>query len=462
MGKRHNARCKINKIYNFYEQNNMITRRKFAKISTLAGIGITTSLARPSFAEATKKVSPNDKINIGLIGCRSMGWANLKDFIGNSDVECVALCDVDQAVLDERVKDVFEKTGKKPLVFSDYRKLLDIKEIDVVVIATPDHWHCLPFVDACKAGKDVYVEKPLSNSIAECDIMLKAAKKYNRIVTVGQQQRSGIEWIKIMELIKGGTLGEVKRINCWANFKYGAGKPRIPDSEPPQSVDYDRWLGPAPLRPFNANRFHGLWRLNWDYGGGLATDWGVHLLDMALWAKGDTHQFPQSVVASGGIMRFPGNEIQTPDTLSVIFNYGDWLLSWEHNCGLETGPWGRNYGVSFIGTNGTIIANRESWELVPEEKNSKPLTEAVSLQQNKQNSHQKHVRNFLDAVKSRKQPDCGIEIGHAAAVTAHLGNLAYRTGKVLKYDHIRKTFNDSKADKLIKPGYRSPYVFPTI
>jgi predicted dehydrogenase len=440
----------------------MLTRRSFSKISTVAGLGMIAGIPGTVLANKSKSISANNKINVGLIGCRSMGWANLKDFIRNSDVECVALCDVDQAVLDERVKDVFEKTGKKPLVFNDYRRLLDLKEIDAVIIATPDHWHCLPFVDACKAGKDIYVEKPLSNSIAECDIMLEAAKKYNRIVTVGQQQRSGDEWEKIMKLIRSGALGDVKRINCWANFNYGAGKPRVANSKPPWGVEYNQWLGPAPFRPFNINRFHGLWRLNWDYGGGLATDWGVHLLDMALWAKGDTGQFPKTVMASGGIMRFPGNEIQTPDTLSVIFNYGDWLLSWEHNCGLETGPWDRNYGVSFIGTKGILVANRESWELVPEEKNGKPLAKAVPLQENKQNAHQKHVRNFLDAVKSRKEPGCSIVIGHTAAVTAHLGNIAYRTGNVLRYDTINKAFNNPKADKLIRPAYRSPYVFPTL
>lgn len=440
----------------------MITRRNFTKISTIAGMGIAAGITAPTAKGQTKGVSANEKIFVGLIGCRSMGWADLKDFIGNPDVECIALCDVDQAVLDERVKDVFEKTGKKPLVYNDYRKLLDVKEIDVVIIATPDHWHCLPFVDACKAGKDIYVEKPISNSIAECNIMLQAAQKYNRIVTVGQQQRSGTEWAKIMELIRAGTLGEVKRINCWANFNYGAGRPKIPDSSPPQSVDFNQWLGPAPVRTFNANRFHGLWRMNWDYGGGLATDWGVHLIDMALWAKGDTGRFPENVVASGGIIRFPGNEIQTPDTLNVVYNYGDWIMQWEHNGGIETGPWNRNYGVSFIGSKGTILANRESWQLIPEEKKNVATIEAIPPQENSQNMHQVHVRNFLNAVKTRKQPDCTIQIGHVAAVTAHLGNLAYRSKALLTFDNANVTFNNPEADKLITPNYRSPYKFPTL
>lgn len=440
----------------------MITRREFNKISALAGMGIITGITSPVLANQIKSSSVNNTINIGVIGCRSMGWANLKDFIENPDVECIALCDVDQEVLDERVKDVFERTGKKPLVFNDYRKLLDLKEVDAVIIATPDHWHCLPFVDACKAGKDIYVEKPISNTIAECNIMREATKKYKRIVTVGQQQRSGIEWAKIMELIHTGTLGDVKRINCWANFNYAAGKPKVPDSTPPQSVNYDQWLGPAPSRPFNENRFHGLWRMDWDYGGGLATDWGVHLLDMALWAKGDTHQFPQTVMASGGIMRFPMNEIQTPDTFNVIYNYGDWILQWEHNSGIQTGPWNRNYGVSFVGAKGTIVANRDSWELIPEKKGDKPLTEAIPLQICEQDSHQRHVRNFLDSVKSREQSACNIEIGHTAAVTAHLGNISARAKALLAYDEKNNTFNNQEADKFIKPQYRSPFKFPTV
>lgn len=440
----------------------MVTRREFTKISSMAGIGIATTISVPATKSQVKGISANDKINVGLIGCRSMGWTDLKDFIRNQDVECVALCDVDQKVLDERVNNVFELTGKKPVVFKDYKRLLDFKDIDVAIIATPDHWHCLPFVDACKAGKDIYVEKPLANSIAECNIMLDAARKYNRIVAVGQQQRSGVEWINIMNLIKSGTLGEVKRINCWANFNYGSGKPKVSDSTPPTEVDYNQWLGPAPLRSFNENRFHGFWRMNWDYGGGLMTDWGVHLIDMALWAKGDTQKFPESVVASGGIMRFPENEIQTPDTLSVVYNYGDWLLQWEHNGGIQTGPWNRNYGVSFVGTKGSIIANRESWELVSEEKNNKPLITGFPQQINKQNEHQIHVRNFLDAVKSRKQPACDIETGHTAALTAHLGNIAVRTNSVLAYSGVYKTFSNPELDKYIKPEYRTPYNFPKL
>jgi len=432
-------------------------------MATTAGLGVTLGMEEGRGNAVTAgRVSVNDKIQVGLIGCRSMGWTNLVDFIRNSDVECLALCDVDSNILEERAHELFLKYGKKPDVFDDYRKMLDMDEIDVVIIATPDHWHCLPFVDACKAGKDIYVEKPLANSIAECDIMLKAAKKHGRIVAVGQQQRSGAEWLKIMELIRSGAIGEVKRVNCWGNFKYGAGRPRVPDSDPPPGVDYDRWLGPASKQPFNTNRFHGFWRLHWEYGGGLATDWGVHLLDMALWAKGDTGQFPQTVMSSGGILRFPENDIQTPDTLNVTFNYGDWLLSWEHNCGLESGPWNRNYGVAFVGVDGTIVANRESWELIPERNGDEPLIRAVPLQENRHNAHQPHVRSFLDAVRNRKQPACSIEIGYAAAVTAHLGNIAYRTGKILFYDITRHTFNDREADKLIKPNYRPPYVFPTL
>lgn len=439
-----------------------ITRRKFAKISAFAGVSAVSGIPTTIFSSPDKRSLLNDTINVGLIGCRSMGKVNLNAFIANPDVECIALSDVDQDVLHEREQDVVNKTGRKPLAFNDYRKLLEMKDIDVVIIATPDHWHCLPFVDACKAGKDIYIEKPLSNSIAECDIMLEATKKYNRIVAVGQQQRSGSEWNKIIKLVRSGTIGDVTKINCWGNFNYGAGRPIVSDSEPPKNVDYDQWLGPAPYRPFNKNRFHGLWRMNWDYGGGLATDWGVHLLDMALWAKGDTHQFPQTAMASGGIMRFPKNEIQTPDTFNVIYNYGDWMLHWEHNSGIQIGPWNRNYGVSFIGTKATIVANRESWELIPEKKNNKSLTRAIPLQVCNQNSHQKHVRNFLDAVKSRNQPACSIEMGHSAAVTAHIGNIASRTNKVLTYDGVNKTFNDKVADKLIKPDYRAPFIFPTL
>jgi len=225
-------------------------------------------------------------------------------------------------------------------------------------------------------------------------------------------------------------------------------------------VNYDLWLGPAPKRPFNANRFHGSWRFYWEQGGGLMTDWGVHLLDIPLWAM--NVRVPQSVSSSGGIYAYPDNAIETADTQSVIYDFGAFLLEWDHAGGITKGLYGRNYGVAFIGNNGTVVVNREGWELIPETDGSNTRMEAIPLQQADHKDHEKHVRNFVDCLKSRERPICDIEFGRNSAVVAHLGNIAYRTGNKLFWDDEKKTFgNDAKANGLIRPEYRAPWKFPS-
>ena len=260
----------------------MVTRRDFLKkMGTLAMAGaVSPSLVNAKSPKASV-MGANDRINIGLIGCRSMGWTDLLNAINVPGVECVALCDIDKNILDSRAAELTKNKGKKPEIYGDYRKLLERKDIDAVLIGTPDHWHCLQLVDACAAGKDVYVQKPIANSIAECDMMAKAAKHYNRVVSVGQQQRSAKLWIEMKKFIDSGQLGHISRVNVWANFRYAAILNPAKDSEVPAHIDFDMWLGPAPERTYNASRHHGSWRMFWDYGGGLLTDWGVHLLDMA-------------------------------------------------------------------------------------------------------------------------------------------------------------------------------------
>jgi predicted dehydrogenase len=437
----------------------MTNRRSFIKTSSslLAGTLLTPML----YDKLHAGVSQNDKIQVALIGCRGMGFYNLEDHLKISEVECVALCDVDENILNERAKKVTEITGKTPKLYKDYRKVLEDKDIDVVIVGTPDHWHCLPTVEACQVGKDVYVEKPLANSIAECQVMLKAARKYNRVVQVGQQQRSGQHWQDCIALVKSGKLGTIRKIKTWGYFDYGKGNPRIPDSEVPTGVDYDFWLGPAPKRPFNKNRFHGSWRHFWDQGGGLMTDWGVHLLDVPLWAM--DVKTPNAIMASGGIYSYPENCIETADTLNVLYDFGKFTLEWDHAGGLGKGIYGRNYGVAFIGNNGTLVVNREGWEVIAESLNGVDKTEIIPLQLADKADHLKHVQNFIECLKSRKQPACDIEFGHNAALVAHMGNIAYRTGNKLQWDAEKGKFkDDAKANSFLKPDYRTPWKFPNV
>jgi predicted dehydrogenase len=439
-----------------------LSRRRFTSMSAVALAGISTEASFSyNLLASARNIGPNDKINVGLIGCKNMGWGDLQDFLRIPEVECIALCDVDSKSLNQRATDVEKIRGKKPQLFKDYRKLLDLKDLNVVIVGTPDHWHCLITVDAIKAGKDVYVEKPLANSIAECNIMASAAKNYNRIVQVGQQQRSGGEWQDAISVVKSGKLGKVSRIKCWANFNYGAVRPGTITTVP-DGVDFDFWLGPAPERSFDNARFHGSWRMFWDYGGGLMTDWGVHLLDMGLWAK-EVSSFPKKVIACGGKYSFPEYANETPDTLSVTFEYNDWVLEWEHNAGIESGPWGRNYGIAFIGTNGTLVADRSKWEVYPEGSKDKLRMEIIPARKSDNNMHLLHVQNFVDCLKSGQTPACSIETGRMAAIVAHLGNVALRTGTILEYNPVNQDFGNNKAaNQLLLPVYRKPWVFPEL
>ena len=417
-----------------------------------------TSLA-PAFMKAQTKVSAADKINIALIGCNGMGFYNLQDHLKVPGVECVALCDVDHSVMNKRAADLSKITDKAPKLVKDFRHVLDNKDVDVVIVGTPDHWHCLPTVYACQAGKDVYVEKPLANSIFECDAMFNAARKFNRIVQVGQQQRSGEHWQQVVSMVKSNRIGHLRKIKAWGFFEYGRTSPKVPDSAVPSGVDYDLWLGPAPLRNFNTGRFHGNWRFSWDYGGGLLTDWGVHLLDIALWAVDG--KMPDTIQSVGGIYTYKDNQIETADTQTVLYAYDDMHIEWEHVGGLNSGYYGRNYGIAFIGNDGTIVVNREGWELIPEYENGKPKTEAIPLQPADKSDHIKHVTNFVESVRSRKHPVCDVGIGRDAATLAHMGNIAYRTGDKLYWDHNKRQFiSNSKAIELITPTYRKPWKLP--
>ena len=436
----------------------MVSRRNFIRNSASA---IAAGLVMPSFLQESsmfaRTVGANDKINVALIGCKSMGWADLSDFLIHPEVDCVALCDIDKNILDQKGSEIEKLRNKRPTLYGDYRKLLERKDIDAVIIGTPDHWHCLQMVDACAAGKDVYVEKPIANSIAECDAMVRAAKKYNRVVQVGQQQRSGNHWHEMKQYIDSGKLGKIARVNVWANFNYATILDRVPDGSVPAGVDFETWLGPAPKRTFNERRFHGLWRMFWDYGGGLMTDWGVHLMDMALWGM-NVKGMPKRIMSSGGNFAFPDNYAETFDTLSVIYEYDDFMIEWSNVAGTDSGPYGRNYGLAFKGPNGTLVANRESWEVIPEQNKIEAVKSLPNFQ-----DHKDHVSNFLNCMKSREMNTaCTIDNGSLCAKYAHLGNISARVKSALVYDDVKKTFNHAEADKLIKPDYRSPWKFPEL
>jgi len=441
----------------------MPTRRTFIRstAASMAGLGISGSLTASVFSPSGI-LGANDKITLALIGARNMGWYDLEDLLKQPNVECKTLCDVDDTVLAEKAAELVKRGHKKPNLEKDYRKVLEDKDIDAVIVGTPDHWHCLPTVEACEAGKHVYVEKPLANSVGEINVMLDAARRYKSIVQVGQQQRSGAHWKSAIEFVKSGKLGPIREVKYWANFNYGAGNMPLPDSDPPAGVDYDRWLGPAPLRPFNKNRFHGSWRMFRDYGGGLLTDWGVHLIDMGLWAM-DVKGAPKSVQALGGNFANSDRALELPDTMTVLYEMEGYNMIWEHNGGIQTGPYDQNYGVKFMGTNGTLVADRDKWRIFPEGGEEDWRMEKVVEQPSDYKSHINHCENFVRAMRFGDTLNAEIEIGHRSALYAHLGNISHWASDRVVYDeNSRKITSSAKANALVTPEYRGPWKFPSM
>jgi predicted dehydrogenase len=438
-----------------------MNRRKFLRDGTLtaAGAGLMTALPLELIAGMKRNFSAADTVNIGLIGCKGMGWSDLTSMLKIPGVKCMALCDIDQNVLDQRRSEL-DKIGIKPLIYTDYRKLLENKTIDVVIIATPDHWHCLQMIDAVAAGKDVYVEKPAANSIFEAGQMVAQANNYNRIVQVNQWQRSQQHFKNAIEFVQSGKLGKINMTKTWM-FRGGT-KPLMPvANEPiPAGVNYDMWLGPAEKRPFNRNRFHYEFRWFWDYAGGLMTDWGVHLIDMVLLGmKADT---PKSVIAMGGKYEFPNDARETPDLQTVVYDYGDFQMIWEHTMAMGKGNYGMQHGIAFLGENGILLLNREGWEVRPEVEDKKDKMEAVAWQPKTDNGLDLHTVNFIDAVRSRKKEmlNCPIEAGARVAVNAHMGNIAYRVGEKINWEKNKNVFDNTKATKLVKPEYHNGWKLP--
>jgi predicted dehydrogenase len=439
------------------------TRRNFiAKTGKiLAGTGIAVSIPYAESFARKKKVSANDTVVVGLIGCNGMGFADLSNFVQQPGVECAALCDIDQNVIDRRSKDLLELTGKKVDSYGDYRKMLERKDIDVVIIGTPDHWHCLQMVDSVAAGKDVYCEKPLANSIQELDIMVNAARKYNKVVQVGQWQRSGPHWKAAIDFVYSGKLGNIRTVKTWAYQGWMKPVPVLPDEAAPAGVDYDFWLGPAHQRPFNRNRFHFNFRWFWDYAGGLMTDWGVHIIDFGLY--GMKAKAPVSVMASGGKFAYPDDASETPDTLQAIYEFDNYTMIWEHATGIDGGPYGRNHGVAFIGNNGTLVVDRGGWEVIPEQDNGQYKMEAIPPQRGGGRDLELHVQNFLDCIKTREKPACDIAIAANTAKVAHMGNIAFKTGRKIYWDQSANQFiQDDEANQFMSPYYRDPWKLPVV
>ncbi len=428
--------------------NRDLSRRQFLGRSAKNAAEVAAGIV--ALSSTSLLASSSQRVRVGVIGVRTQGRHLAGQLAELPDVEVTTLCDVDRNLEAPAIRAVEEVSGKAPRWESDFRRVLDDRDIDAVVIATPDHWHAVMGVMACLAGKDVYLEKPVSHTIEEGQRLIDAARAQDRVMQTGLQQRSGSHFQSAVELVRSGRLGDVRLAKAWlANARKPIGHRQ--DETAPQGVAYDLWLGPAAERAFCSNRFHHNWRSFWDYGTGELGNWGVHLLDVARWGLGV--ECPQSVSASGGKYVFNDDQ-ETPDTMLVSFNYPQHTITWEHRQWSNHGLEGRGSGVSFHGEHGTLVVDRSGWKVYDSKER---LTSDTSEQV------KSHLRNFIDCVKTRQRPNADIEIGHVSTTLCHLGNIAWRLGREVRFDAQTQTFGeDAPANAFLSKTYRDPWTLPVV
>ena len=425
----------------------MLSRRKFLKQSALGGAVL--GLPAISYKAAFAAEAPSERVRTGMIGVGNQGGPknNMKYFLKN----IVAMCDLDKGYLAEAEAFLKKEANLGAVLTDDYRTLLDSKEIDAVVVTVPDQWHAKMTIEACKAGKDVYCEKPLTLVIGEGRPMIDAARANKRVVQTGTMQRSGGEFLTAVDLVQKGLIGKVKLVNVilpGPNWIAKAGKP-VPDSAPPEGFDYDRWLGPAPFRPYNKNHVHYLFRFYWDYSGGQQTNFGAHHLDIAQWGLGMDDSGPVSV--EGTAVYNPDKWYETPDSTEIKYTYANGVVM---TCKQKPGVPSNQQGTEFVGEKGSLFVFRGGISTNPKE-----LMKGVEMPKiGGSLANIAHVNNFFDCVKSRKAPNADISIGHHSATVCHLGNIAVRTGKKINWDPKTETIvGDAEASKWLTKEYRKGY-----
>jgi predicted dehydrogenase len=430
-----------------------MNRRNFLSSAVSAGV----------LLRSRAVASPNDTVRVACVGVHGRGRSHMNAYSHMPNVEIAAICDVDDSVLNSAVASIEKSTGKKPAAVTDFRKLLEDKTIDAVSIATPNHQHTLQTVWACQAGKDVYVEKPCSHDMFEARQIVAAAKKYNRVVQHGSQQRSSAGKVAV-EKLRAGIVGDIymSRGLCYKRRDTIGRKPVEPV---PPGVHYDLWLGPAPLHEFTANRYHYNWHWLWDYGNGDLGNQGIHQVDMARWGLGV--KYPTKVSAIGGHFMFDDDQ-ETPNTLTATFEFDEggkkkmmvfevrhWITN--HEAGLDEPRPGNTVGTIFYGSNGYFTVSEEDESkyasFIGREQKPGPADHIIA----------NHWANFIDVVRSRKHEDLNapIEEGAISTTLVHLANISYRVGRTLHFDAAQYAcVGDAEANRMFRREYRKPFVVP--
>lgn len=447
-----------------------ITRRHFISAAGTATIGVNAGIAAVA---ASRNVAEKikDPVRLAVVGIHGRGGTHARKFAARPDSEVVYLCDVDETLFAPYVQELAQIQGKPPKVTGDFRRALDDKSIDAVIIATPDHWHALATIWACQAGKDVYVEKPISHSPWEGRQMVAAARRYDRIVQVGTQNRSGHYNMLAKEYIDSGKLGGIHMVRVY-NQKEWPNSPAVADRDPPAGLNWDMWTGPAPKSRYNEN-FHRRWNHFWRFSGGDIINDGVHQMDLARWLTGKT--YPNSVYSTGG--RFDEKGVfESPDTQVAVFNYDDLVLIFELTLytpymlksdqalrDSDRFPYWPQNGerIEIYGSKGLMIAGRHGcgWQVFGRPKNREPV---VVHQGNGPFPDDEHFQNFIECVRSRKRPNADIEDGHRSTLMCQLANISYRLGgrKLVVNASSETLVGDDDANKLLKREYRAPWIVP--
>jgi len=445
-----------------------MNRRHFLKAGA-AGLALSSfSIPRLSFA------ADFGKKRVGLIGSGWYGKCDLLRLIQVAPVEVVSLCDPDSQMLSEAADIVATRqlSKKRPSTYGDYREMLKEKDLDIVLIDTPDHWHALPMIDAVKAGADVYVQKPTGVDVVESHAMLRAARKYGKVVQVGTQRRSTPHLIEARELIQEGKLGKIAHVDLCCYYHMRA-KGNPPDTNPPGNLDYEMWTGPAPMRPYNSFVHPRKWRAFMEYGNGIVGDMCVHMLDMARWMM--DLDWPTRISSHGGIFVDKDSKANITDTQTATFDFGDLQMVWNHR------SWGSPpdpeypWAAIFYGEKGTLKASVHKYDFIPRDKDQKSIHKDVTfeLEQYPEDKTEKglekhvapairgHMNDFLECIETRGKPVADIEQGHISSASCILANIAMQLGRTLDWDASSHTVSgDDEANALLARPYRDPWIHP--
>ena len=442
-------------------------RREFIKQSAAL---VALSGMRPyaeQLAEKTRRV--------GLIGCGWYGKTDLFRLIQVAPVEVVSLCDVDRNMLADAAEQVATRQAskKKPRTFTDYRAMLKEKDLDIVLIVTPDHWHALPMIEAVRSGMDVWVQKPISVDVVEGQAMLAAARKYKRVVQVGMQRRSTPHLVRARDrVIREGRLGTIGLVEIYCYYRMRA-TANPPDSAPPANLDYEMWTGPAPMRPYNQLVHPRSWRAFMEYGNGIVGDMCVHMLDMVRWML--DLGMPTRISSSGGILIDKASKANITDTQTATFDYPNLKVVWTHRTYGDPPDSRYPWGATIYGDKGTLKASVQRYEFVPSGKGGAPLSEEVTyeldrypedktekdLEQHVAPAIRAHMKDFLNCIETRGTPVADIEQGYTSATACILANLSMQLGRSLTWDHAKGVVvGDAEANRLLRRPYRAPWVHP--